>query len=220
MKKVTAIILVAVFLLTAVAFADEMQVAQAGRGRGREKAGHGRSMNDPIKMQRHTMRMHKRIKSHIAGSFFLLPMIQKELNLNDKQVEKLEKMRADYAKKMIDKRADIAKARVDMSLLMSKFNQDIPSIERIMQKISNMQVSMRVDRLKAFEQAKSVLTPDQKTKLEQFWKGEKCPSTRMKQRKQEVQMRKRSENTPEESSKSLSWFEYEEIDEEEIEQVE
>lgn len=208
MKKLTAMILVAVFLLTAVVFADEMQVAA--------RKGHG-AMKDPIRMQMKMMKMHNRIKSQIAGSFFLLPMVQKELNLNDKQVEKLEKMKADYAKKMIDKRANIAKAKVDLGLLMNKFNQDIPSIQRILQNMSNMKVAMRVNRLKAFEQAKSVLTSAQKTKLEQFWKGEKRHTTRVKRKYKKIEMKKKSENIPEEPVEAVSWLEYEEIDEEDIE---
>ncbi|MCD4783642.1 MAG: Spy/CpxP family protein refolding chaperone [Candidatus Eremiobacteraeota bacterium] len=197
MKKLTAMILVAVFLLTAVAFAGEMQVAA--------RKGHG-SMKDPIKTQKKMMKMHSRIKLKMAGSFFLLPMLQKELNLNDKQVEKLENMKADHTKKMIDKRADIAKAKVDLRLLMKKFNQDIPSIQRILQKISNLQVAMRVDKLKAFQQAKSVLTSAQKTKLEQYWKGKRGSSTKSKHKYKKTKMKKHSENTPEEHNKEVSWL--------------
>ena len=172
MKKVMAFILVAAFLLTATAFAQEagnpenmgtMEVAKAKQPRAQ--------MKSPMQAQQRMMRMHDQLKKQLMGSYFLLPILQKRLNLTDAQIDKLELMKAENQKKMIDKRAEAQKLNVDLKLAMRNMNMDMGKIENIVRKISVVQMDMKLARLKSFEQAKSVLTAEQKTTLQDMWNG-------------------------------------------------
>jgi Spy/CpxP family protein refolding chaperone len=107
----------------------------------------------------------------IAGSFFLNPMAVKQLNLDKTQVDKLENMKADHKKKMIDAMANIQKMNVDLKLLMRGVDINIPAVQTKLQQIADAKVKMKVAHLQAFESARAVLNPEQKKKLEEIWKG-------------------------------------------------
>ncbi len=172
MKKVMTFILVTVFLLTAAAFAQEegnpenmgpMEIARAKQAQTQIKT--------PIQAQQRMMRMHDQLKKQLMGSYFLLPVLQKKLNLTDAQIDKLEQMKADNQKKMIDKRAEIQKLNVDLKMATRNMNMDMAKVETILRKISGIQTEMKIARLKCFDQAKSVLTAEQKTTLQDMWNG-------------------------------------------------
>lgn len=186
MKKVMAFILVAAFLLTAAAFAQEagnmenmgtMEVAKARQPQAKD--------NNLIQAQQRMIKMHDQLKKQLMGSYFLLPVLQKRLNLTDAQIDKLELMKAENRKKMIDKRAAIEKLQVDLKLATRNMNMDMAKIEGIIRQISGIEMDMKIARLKSFDQAKSVLTPEQKTALQDLWNGKfsgmKKPEHKMKE---------------------------------------
>lgn len=171
MKKVMAFILLAAFLLTAAAFAQEagnpdnmaMEIAKAKQPQAQ--------MKNPMQTQQRIMKMHEQLKKQLMNSYFLLPVLQKKLNLTDAQIDKLEQMKADNQKKMIDKRAEVQKLNVDLRMAMRNMNMDMAKVEGIVRKISGIQTDMKLTRLKSFEQAKSVLTAEQKATLQDMWDG-------------------------------------------------
>jgi len=123
------------------------------------------------------------MKIKIMTSFFLDPMTGEYLGITDEQTAKLEKIKADHGKKMIDYRAEIQKLRIDMHTLMLDSNIDIAAARALLQKISSIETSMKVEGLSAFNNARSILTADQKAKLEKLWKGKDIPELKNKMMK-------------------------------------
>ena len=199
MKKVIVLMLLAAILLTSAVFAEEVKNGEPGQQQVIAKVYRSnRRTNDPLRNQRNIMRMHQRMKNHLMSSFFLMPIIQRRLSLTDAQVDKLEMMKADYQKKMIDRRAQISKVRVDLKMATRKMSMDVNKIQRLIQTISGLETDMKVARYKAFEQAKSVLTADQKTTLQGMWDG-KMTSRRMKDiriKKMKTRSKMKGEATP------------------------
>jgi Spy/CpxP family protein refolding chaperone len=166
MKKIVVLTLIALFMLTSLVCAQE--TAQMP-GRGEPP---GQKLNEKGKRPPGNPDM---MKMRIIGSFFLDPMTKEYLAITDEQSAKLEKMKADHGKRMIDQKSEVHKLMIDMHLLMEDSSIDVAAVRTILQKISAIDTATKIEGLNAFNSARAILTADQKTKLDKLWKGKDIP---------------------------------------------
>jgi Spy/CpxP family protein refolding chaperone len=129
----------------------------------------GKNMTGGCKMSAGPKGMDK--QGEIINSFLLNPMIIQDLGLTPQQIDKLEMLKAERAKEDIDTGAEIAKLQIDIKMMMMKIDFDLNAIQAKIQKVSSLHTNMIMSGLKGFQQAKAVLTPEQKVKLEKLWKS-------------------------------------------------
>jgi Spy/CpxP family protein refolding chaperone len=88
-----------------------------------------------------------------------------ELGLSAAQVEALERLRAEFQKEAIRVEADVRIAETDLRLLLAADPVDLSRVEAKIREIEKRRADLRVARIRAIEQARSQLTPDQRDKL-------------------------------------------------------
>jgi Spy/CpxP family protein refolding chaperone len=89
----------------------------------------------------------------------------KQLDLTDAQKTTIHDIRNTLKKDMIQKRADIEIARIELRELLHKDSVDMSAVESQVKKIEGLKTSMIITVIKAREEIKSKLTPDQRKKL-------------------------------------------------------
>lgn len=104
----------------------------------------------------------------LPGKWWKIPEVQKELNLSNDQINKLEDMLLQHKKEMIDLKSSIAKKQLDLEALLDKDNVDDKTI---MQKVDEL-IAMRGDLqrryIKMILDMKKVLNPEQFKKLKEL----------------------------------------------------
>lgn len=89
---------------------------------------------------------------------------QKELGLNDDQVNKLKTMSLEWDKTRIKGLADIEVAERDVDALMHDDKADLSAIEAKMKDAKMREVNLRMTALKIRRDAQALLTPEQREK--------------------------------------------------------
>jgi Spy/CpxP family protein refolding chaperone len=112
------------------------------------------------------------MKMMMMKSFLLC--LSNELKLTDQQIKKLEDLKLNTEKKMIDQHAEIMKAELDLQQISKDLDINIPLFEAKLKQISNSRIQQQISELTAFQQAVSILTPEQKARLETIWKMGMC----------------------------------------------
>ncbi|NOX35999.1 MAG: hypothetical protein GXO78_00530 [Calditrichaeota bacterium] len=97
-----------------------------------------------------------------------LPDLQKKLNLNDDQVQKLKSIRAVFLKNKIDREAEIQKKKVDLDMLIDK-NASPAQVRKVLKGIFDAKLELQVSAYETSQKMLGVLTLEQR---EQF-KGQK-----------------------------------------------
>lgn len=88
-----------------------------------------------------------------------------DLKLTDDQVKRLKDIRDAFSKKSVKERADIKARGVDLKRALDAEKVDLTDVEKKIREISNMRVDLRIARLKAIQEGKSVLNDDQQKQL-------------------------------------------------------
>lgn len=83
------------------------------------------------------------------------------LGLDEKQKEAIKKIESREAKDIIKKRADIRIADIELRDILDKDPVDINAVEAKLKKISLLMTDMRLSEIKAIEEIKTKLTPEQ-----------------------------------------------------------
>jgi Spy/CpxP family protein refolding chaperone len=96
---------------------------------------------------------------------------QKELGLSEEQDGKIKTIATDYKKTRIQKVADVKLAELDVQTRIHDQKADLPSIEAAMRKSETARTALRLEGVKAFRAAMTVLTPEQKEKWHQIMEG-------------------------------------------------
>ncbi len=91
------------------------------------------------------------------------------LGLSDKQREALREIESRAMKNGIRKRADLATAGVDLTDLVSGDKVDMMAVQAKVKEIASLEADLRISHIKAMEEAKAVLTPEQRKKLKETW---------------------------------------------------
>ena len=89
-----------------------------------------------------------------------------DLGLNPEQVTRLETLRGEFARDAIRREADIRIAELDLAGLLAQEPMDLPKVEAKVREVAQLRADLRIARLRAIEQGKTVLTPEQRTRLQ------------------------------------------------------
>jgi len=90
------------------------------------------------------------------------------LGLDDKQKEAVKAIRSKMEKENVKKKADLQLARIDLRDLLGRDEVDIKSVETTLKKMASLQSDIRLDHIKAIQDIKALLTPEQRSKLKEL----------------------------------------------------
>lgn len=88
------------------------------------------------------------------------------LKLAPEQVQKLETLRLNFRKVTIKRSADLQVAELELAELRRKDPVDLAKVEAQVKRIETLRAEQRLSRIKAIEEGKALLTPEQRRKLE------------------------------------------------------
>ncbi len=88
-----------------------------------------------------------------------------ELKLTDDQVKRLKDIRDAFSKKSVKERAEMKTRRIDLKRALDTEKIDFADVEKKIREVSNMRVDLRIARLKAIQEGKSVLNAEQQKQL-------------------------------------------------------
>jgi len=87
------------------------------------------------------------------------------LSLSGEQVKKLEQLRDNYQRQSIRTEADTRIVDLDIAALLDKPNVDVPKVEQKIREVEKLRADLRIARVRAVEQAKALLTAEQRKKF-------------------------------------------------------
>ncbi len=88
-----------------------------------------------------------------------------ELKLTDDQVKRLKDIRDAFSKKAVKEGAEMKSLRIDLRRALDAEKLDLTDVEKKIREISKMRVDLRIARLKAIQEGKSVLNDEQQKQL-------------------------------------------------------
>ncbi|MCY4383439.1 MAG: periplasmic heavy metal sensor [Nitrospinae bacterium] len=88
-----------------------------------------------------------------------------ELKLTDDQVNRLKDIRDAFSKKAVKEGAEMKSLRIDLRRALDAEKLDLADVEKKIREISKMRVDLRIARLKAIQEGKSVLNDEQQKQL-------------------------------------------------------
>ncbi|MEJ2010380.1 MAG: Spy/CpxP family protein refolding chaperone [Acidobacteriota bacterium] len=91
-----------------------------------------------------------------------------EVNLTDDQASRLRQLVTNTEKSNIETRAKMATARIDLRQLLMTDKPDQDAVMKKVQEISDLRGQMMKTSVQALLEAKTILTPEQQTKIRQF----------------------------------------------------
>ena len=101
-----------------------------------------------------------------------------ELKLTDDQVKRLKDIRDAFSKKAVKERAEMKTRRIDLKRALDNEKLDLADAEKKIREISKMRVDLRIARLKAIQDGKSVLNDDQQKQLSKIARKRRGPGFR------------------------------------------
>jgi Spy/CpxP family protein refolding chaperone len=101
----------------------------------------------------------------------------RRLNLDEKQKAAIRDIRSKFMKDAISKMAEVRIAKLELRDILAKDPVDMKSVEAKLNEIASLEVEMRLARIRAIEDVKAQLTPDQKKKfregMEKQWTSDR-----------------------------------------------
>lgn len=98
----------------------------------------------------------------------------KDLGLDEKQKEAIKEIKSRVKKDIIKKRADLQIARVELKDILDKEPVDMAAVEAKLKQLESMRTDLHITKIKALEEIKATLTPEQKQKfkdnLKKHWR--------------------------------------------------
>ena len=98
-----------------------------------------------------------------------------ELKLTDDQMKRLKDIRDAFSKKAVKEGADVKALGIDLRRALDAEKLDLADVEKKIREISKMRVDLRIARLKAIQEGKSVLNDEQQKQLKKNRPVEKAP---------------------------------------------
>lgn len=95
--------------------------------------------------------------------FFLC--CKKELELTDEQVKSLKSIKMDFLRSKLKKEADLKITQMELEALMDEDEASLNEIESKLRSVEKLKTDMKISHIKAFREAKALLTPEQKEKM-------------------------------------------------------
>jgi Spy/CpxP family protein refolding chaperone len=93
------------------------------------------------------------------------------LGLDDKQMAALKALRSRTMKEMVKKRADKQIAAIELKDLLDRDPVDMKAVEAALKKNESLKTEMALAHIKAHEEMKALLTPDQRKQLKEMMEG-------------------------------------------------
>jgi Spy/CpxP family protein refolding chaperone len=87
------------------------------------------------------------------------------LHLTEEQVKKLEQLRDNFQRQSIRTEADMRILDLDIAALLDQQKTDLSKIEQNIRENEKLRADLRIARIRAIEQAKAVLTAEQRKKF-------------------------------------------------------
>jgi len=132
-------------------------VAQTASADAREPK-HGREdMKGDRQMHEMSMDDEHALWRHIMG-----------LNLDEKQKAEIKEIKSRVMKENIRKRADLHLARIELKDLLDKETVDMKAVETKLKQIEAGKTEVRLSHIRAREEVKSLLTPEQRKKFKEM----------------------------------------------------
>ncbi len=100
--------------------------------------------------------------------------IWKHLGLDDKQKDALKALRSKTMKDMVKKRADKQIAAIELNDLLGKDPVDMKAVEASVKKNASLEADMFLAHIKAREEMKSILTPEQRKRMREMMESGGC----------------------------------------------
>lgn len=184
MKKKIALLAVitVVLLISSSAFGQACQKMKMGEGMGEQMHKMcGQTGNVWVEKEVKCSGMHPEMKGMCGGmgmmgqkmhcckrEFFLC--CKEGLELTDEQVTSLKSIKMDFMKGEIQKEADLKLAELELKELMSAEKLNMVKVEKMIKNMHAMKAEKKIAHLKAFEKAKTILTPEQMEKKKEHHK--------------------------------------------------
>jgi len=89
------------------------------------------------------------------------------LRLTPEQVKKLEQLRDDYQRQSIRNEADVRILELDIAALLDNPTVDVAKVEAKIREVEKLRADLRIARVRAIEQAKDLLTLEQRKKFDE-----------------------------------------------------
>ena len=90
---------------------------------------------------------------------------REELRLSGEQVRKLEQLRDQFQRQSIRTEADLKIIELDVAALLDSESVDLTRVEQKVRESEKLRADLRIARIRALEQAKAVLTTEQRRKF-------------------------------------------------------
>ena len=167
MKKTIFMTLVILSLgFTTFAQSNYGEMGNYGNNNGQERMGR-QGRRGHSKGNHNEKRMGRRgQKKHLRGEFGFY--IMQELNLTEKQEEKINSIKTDFKKKGIDLHSEIEKLRIDKREAMK--NEEFSKAKSLVDKISTVRTQLNKNHISLQETIHNELTDEQKKKLKELKK--------------------------------------------------
>jgi len=91
-----------------------------------------------------------------------------QLGLSSRQIQKLEQIRDSFQRQAIRNDANLRIVELDIAALLEKEHVELAKVEVKVREAEKLRGDIRIARLRAIEQAKAQLNPEQKKKLEEL----------------------------------------------------
>ena len=89
------------------------------------------------------------------------------LGLSAEQVKKIEQLRDNFQRQSIRNEADVKIVELDIAALLDNPTVEVAKVEAKIREAEKLRTGLRIARVRVIEQAKNVLTPDQRKKFYQ-----------------------------------------------------
>ena len=93
------------------------------------------------------------------------------LGLDEKQKDAIKAIQSRVMKDTIRKRADVEVSGIELRELLRKDPVDMSAVEAKLKKTESMRTDMRLTHIKAMEEIKAILTPEQRKKFKESHEG-------------------------------------------------
>jgi Spy/CpxP family protein refolding chaperone len=101
---------------------------------------------------------------------------REELRLSAEQVRNLERLKGEFQREAVRREADIKIGEMDLASLLDSRPVDLAKVEAKIREIERAEGDLRLARIRAIEQGRSLLSPEQQAKLNDLLTGSRFSS--------------------------------------------
>jgi Spy/CpxP family protein refolding chaperone len=123
---------------------------------------------------RHLQGLAERWRDHLGRSASRRPLVsfmlrhRDALGLSSEQVRSLERIRSDFRREAIRREAELRVAELDLEQLLEAEPVDLGKVEGKIREIERLRGDLEIARVRAIEEGKALLTPEQRSKLDEM----------------------------------------------------